>query len=312
MIVSASRRTDIPAFYSEWLLNRLRDGYVFVPNPRNPLHYSRVELQPQTVDCFVFWTKNPAPMISKLDEIAAMGYPFYFQFTLTPYGREIETYLPPKTILVQTFRKLSTLIGAKRVVWRYDPIMLTDHMDVSYHLKHFEQIAAAIEGYTKRCIFSFLDFYPKVRSALRNIAVMEVQQSDMLRIAEGFSNIAQKYRIRLSTCCEAIDLSRYDIEHAACIDAKLIEDILGCAVHSKKDANQRPGCGCMESVEIGTYDSCAHGCIYCYANSAMQTVRQHIACHDPMSPVLFGHLPKDAVITERKMISVKDPYQCLF
>lgn len=312
MIVSASRRTDIPAFYSEWLLNRLREGYVLVPNPRNPLQYSRIEIQLQTVDCFVFWTKNPGPIISKLSEIAEMGYPFYFQFTLTPYGREIEAHLPSKATLIQTFRKLSTMIGAERVIWRYDPIMLTDYMDVSYHLQHFEQIAAMLEGYTNHCTFSFLDFYPKVRRALRNTAVLEVQTSDMLQIAEGFSNIAQKHQIQLSTCCEAIDLSQYEIEHAACIVAALIEYILGCAVHSKKDVNQRPGCGCMESVEIGTYDSCAHGCIYCYANSTAQAVQQNMACHNPRSSILFGHLPENAVITERKMVSVKNLCQCLF
>ena len=156
MIISASRRTDIPAFYSEWLLNRLKEGYALVANPRNALRFSRVSLNPQTVDCLVFWTKNPAPMLPKLDEITAMGYPFYFQFTLTPYGQDIEQNLPDKKTLLQTFQALSRLLGAKRVIWRYDPVILTAQMNIEYHLQCFETFASALEGYTHRCIFSFL------------------------------------------------------------------------------------------------------------------------------------------------------------
>ncbi|MDQ0203215.1 DUF1848 domain-containing protein [Pectinatus haikarae] len=312
MIVSASRRTDIPAFYSSWLLNRLREGYVLVPNPRNLLNYSRVELRPETVDCFVFWTKNPAPMLPKLNEIAAMGYPFYFQFTLTPYDREIEKYLPSKTILIQTFRDLSRLIGAEKVIWRYDPIICTKQINSSWHLEQFNKIAAALEGYTNRCIFSFVDFYAKIRKNLQNTALIQMQESAMLRIAEGFSKIARKHKIRLATCCEAIELQQYGIEHAACIDAKLIENILGCSVRSKKDTNQRPGCGCMESVEIGTYDSCPHGCIYCYAASSTQSGQYRAAFHAPTAPVLLGPIPKAAVITKKKMLSVKEQCQRLF
>lgn len=312
MIVSASRRTDIPAFYSEWLMNRLREGYVLVPNPRVPSRFSRVTLNPQVVDCMVFWTKNPAPMLPKLDEISAMGYPFYFQFTLTPYGRDMEQNLPPKSTLIRTFQKLSCMLGPERTVWRYDPVILTDQMDVGYHLRCFKQMAAALEGYTHRCIFSFLDFYPKVRGPMRNMGAKEIQKSDMLRIAEGFSDIAQEHRLQLFTCCEPVDLSPYGIDHASCIDAAMIEAILGCSVRSRKAAGQRPGCGCIESVEIGAYDCCPHGCKYCYATSSPDTVRNRVRSHDPKSPVLFGLLPQQAIITDREMISVKDAQTRLF
>jgi DNA repair photolyase len=306
MILSASRRTDIPAFYSEWMVRRLQAGYVLVPSPRNPSRFSRVKLNPQVVDCIVFWTKNPAPILPRLGEIFAMGYSYYFQFTLTPYGRDMEPHLPPKRVLLQTFRSLSKIVGGERVVWRYDPVILTEHMDIKYHLHCFEKMATALEGYTQRCIFSFLDLYPRVRKCLQDEKVNAIPKWDMLRLAEGFSEIAQKHGLQLFTCCEPVDLGRYGIAHASCIDAGVIQEIIGCSIRAKKDAKLRPGCGCMESVEIGAYDSCGHGCKYCYATSSWNVVRHNMARHHPMAPVLFGHLPESAEITEGHMISMKD------
>ncbi|MEA5021771.1 hypothetical protein SDC9_10031 [bioreactor metagenome] len=317
MIISASRRTDIPAFYSQWLLNRLQEGYVLVPNPRNPSRYSRVELNPQVVDCLVFWTKNPSPMLSRLAEIAALGYPFYFQFTLTPYDGELEQNLPPKETLLNLFQKLSAMLGPERVVWRYDPVILTPELglDLEYHLRQFERMAAALAGYTQRCIFSFLDMYPKVGRAMSLVLAQEAKEADetaMGRIAEGFSTIARKHDLELFTCCEPVELSQYGIKHASCIDQGMVEEILKCKIQVKKDPNQRPSCGCVESVEIGTYDSCPHGCLYCYGTSSSKTVRSNMACHDPKSPVLIGDLPRNAIITERKMCSRKDAQLTLF
>ncbi|MBE5978460.1 MAG: DUF1848 domain-containing protein [Paenibacillaceae bacterium] len=306
MILSASRRTDIPAFYSDWLLNRLKEGFVLVPNPRNPSHYSRVQLSPQTVDCIVFWTKNPREMISKLEVISAMGYDFYIQFTLTPYGRDVEEYLPDKIELIKDFLKLSAKIGSNRVIWRYDPVVLTDNMNVEYHLKCFEKMAGLLEGSTNRCIFSFLDFYTRLKSQLQNLGVRDIQEEDMLRIGEGFSKIAKKHGILLSTCCESVDLSQFGVSHASCIDGDLIEELTGCSLRKKKDNGQRPGCGCMESVDIGSYDSCGNGCKYCYGVYSRERARVNRENHDPKSPVLFGSVPPDAVITERPVKSLKD------
>lgn len=306
MIISASRRTDIPAFYSEWLLNRLKEGYALIPNPRNPLRFSRVSLNPQTVDCFVFWTKNPSPMLPKLGEITAMGYPFYFQFTLTPYGQNIEQNLPDKRTLIQMFQTLSHILGPERVVWRYDPVILTEQMNVDYHMQCFEKLASALEDYTRRCIFSFLDFYPKVRRQLQEIGAIKIQRAGMEQIAAGFSQIAYRHKMHLFTCCEPVDLSPYGVAHASCIDGSLIEELLGCPICSHKDMNQRPGCGCVESVEIGIYDCCPHGCKYCYATSSENVVRANVLNHNPQAPVLFGSLPENAIISEKKMFSVKD------
>ncbi|QIB69312.1 DUF1848 domain-containing protein [Aminipila butyrica] len=312
MIISASRRTDIPAFYSEWLLNRLQEGYALIPNPRNPLYFSRVRLNPEIVDCLVFWTKNPAPMIPKLSQITAMGYPFYFQFTLNPYGANIEQNLPDKKTRIQTFQTLSRILGPERVVWRYDPVILTKQMDVAYHIQAFEKMALALEGFTHRCIFSFLDFYPKIRGELQALGGIEMQETDMRSVAAGFAQIAGGHKIRLFTCCETVDLNAYGIAPGACIDASLIEEILDCSIYYNKDINQRAACRCMESVEIGTYDGCAHGCQYCYAISSERAVRNNMENHDPQAPVLFGNLPEKAIIHEKKMISVKDGQMRLF
>lgn len=306
MILSASRRTDIPAFYSDWILNRLREGYVLVPNPRNPSRFSRVQLNPQTVDCIVFWTKNPKEMITKLDTISALGYDFYIQFTLTPYGSDLEEYLPDKKELIETFRKLGTMLGSKRVIWRYDPVILTDRMDVPYHLECFEKMAGLLAGSTNRCIFSFLDFYARLKSPLQNLGILPIQEEDMCRIGEGFSWIAQKYGMQLSTCCESVDLGQFGVTHASCIDGDLIEELTGCSLRKKKDNGQRPGCGCMESVDIGSYDSCANGCKYCYGVFSRERAQRNKESHDPNAPVLFGSVPEDVIITEKPLKSLKD------
>ena len=306
MILSASRRTDIPAFYSEWLLNRLKAGYVLVPNPRNPLRYSHIKLSPQTVDCIVFWTKNPRACVSKLDAISAMGYPFYFQFTLTPYGNDVEANLPGKEELLSAFLELSAILGPDRVVWRYDPVIITSQMDVSYHARCFEKMAARLEGSTYRCIFSYLDFYARLSNSLRQIGALRIEEEDMYRIAKAFSKSAKRHGMELSSCCEPIDLSRFGISHASCIDKHMIETLIGCELRVKKDTGQRPGCGCMESVDIGSYDTCLHGCKYCYGIYSADRARKNRKDHDPKSPVLYGSLPNDAIITERTLNSLKD------
>lgn len=312
MIISASRRTDIPAFYSDWLLKRLGEGFVLVPHPRNPGRYSRVPLNPEVVDCIVFWTKNPGPMLDKLDTIEKMGYPFYFQFTLTPYDRQIERGLPPKAELVDIFKGLGNKLGPHRVVWRYDPVIVNDALNITYHLKAFVKMASMLEGHTDHCIISFVDLYAKVRPSLKNIGVQEVSESDIYLIAEAFAKIAAEHKMCLSTCTEPVDLSRYGITHASCIDKGLIEKIIGCPIKAKKDTGQRPGCGCVESIDIGAYGTCFHGCMYCYGASASKSLQKDQAQHDPDAPLLTGQPDKAAIVTERQVKSIKDAQRTLF
>ena len=300
MIVSASRRTDIPALYSDWLMNRLDEGFVLIPNPRNPNRLSRVALSPETVDCFVFWTKNPAPMLDRLDRFDAFGFPYYFQFTLTPYGRDIEPGLPDQNELIRTFSELSDRIGPERVIWRYDPVFIDETHTVSWHIEQFERMCEALHAKTRRCIISFIDIYQNSRKRFRSMTDSEIHQ-----IAAAFSETAGRYGLPLYTCAEKIDLSEYGIAHGACIEREMIEKIIDCPVDVKKDPNQRDACRCIESVDIGTYDTCAHGCVYCYATGSPKNVMNRACAHDPNSPMLTGHPRGDEIVTDRLMKSVR-------
>lgn len=307
MIISASRRTDIPAFYSEWLMNRLNAGLAVMPNPRNPNRLGRVELSPDNVDCIVFWTKNPAPMLDKLSQIEAMGYQFYFQFTLTPYEATIERNIPPKAELIQTFSKLGRRIGAARVVWRYDPVIIDAIHTVGLHLEQFQYLCEKLHPFTQRCVLSFIDPYKSIGNNFR-----AMQRTEMIFIASGFSEIAGKYGLELYTCAEEIELSDYGIAHSSCIDKGLIEQIIGCSITAKKDANQRPACECIESVDIGAYDTCTNGCTYCYATSNQNSASLHIKKHDPSAPMITGYPTGDEMITDRTKSSQKTNQLRLF
>ncbi|MCI1966829.1 MAG: DUF1848 domain-containing protein [Oscillospiraceae bacterium] len=300
MILSASRRTDLPAFYSDWVLRRLKEGYALVRNPVNPRQVSRVELSPKTVDCIVFWTKNPAPIMDKLDTISKLGYEYYFQFTLNPYGRNIEPYLPEKRFLIKTFLQLSRAIGRNRVVWRYDPVILNSKLTCRRHLQAFHRLCDLVGGATEECIFSFVDRYRKSDCRAPDLT-QEIHPDQMETIASGFADTARQYGIKLKTCSESIDLSAYGIEHACCIDKKRIERLTGWPIRAEKDRNQRPGCGCIQSIDIGAYDTCRHGCRYCYACREGRAA----AHHDPLSPLLTGHLRESDRVTVRKTNSLK-------
>lgn len=311
MILSASRRTDLPAFYSEWLFHRLEKGCVMVRNPMNPRQVSKVALSPDTVDCIVFWTKNPEPLMSKLDTIRRMGYEFYFQFTLNPYDRKIERYLPEKNLLVKTLLRLSREIGRERVVWRYDPVILTDELTPDWHLRKFRRLCEQIGDSTEECIFSFVDRYKKNDGLARRL-MREITPDEIEKISAGFAETAHKNGITLKTCCEAADLSRFGIEHGHCIDQDRIERLIGCPIRGSKDRSQRPGCGCFQSIDIGTYDTCHHGCLYCYACTGDKAVRKGSENHNPLSPLLTGSLLPSDRVSDRKMVSLKKEQLTLF
>lgn len=302
MILSVSRRTDIPAFYSDWFVNRLRGGYVLVPNPYSPRHLSRISLSPAQVDCIVFWTKNAAPMLSRLKEVEELGYAnYYFEFTLTPYDASIEKNLPPKNNLIRTFRQLSDQIGPSRVDWRFDPIVLTQSFTASRLLDRFEDFAKQLAVYTERCIISFVDIYRSIRSLFQEIA-----PEKKAYIAEHLAEIAASYRLKLYACGEAEEYKKYGIYPSACIDRDKIEHIVGYKLRCSKDTTQRKHCQCVESVDIGIYDTCRHGCTYCYAT---RTKRAEAGSppSDPFAPMLTGYPLGTEAVTERKMVALKDP-----
>ncbi|KAF1080184.1 MAG: hypothetical protein GQF41_3352 [Candidatus Rifleibacterium amylolyticum] len=290
MIVSVSRRTDIPAFYHEWFYNRLTTGFVLTRNPMNPAQIRRVELNPEEVDCFVFWSKNPQPFMQNFSRLNA--YKYYFQFTLTPYDRDLEPGLPDKRELIGTFRALSTEIGAEKVVWRYDPIIFTSRYDLQYHAGHFAWLCEQLSGFTERCIISFYDHYNFVRRNLNGIEILPVDSARIREIALIFAETAGKNGLTVESCAESENLEEFGIAHGRCIDDRLINRICGRDLHLKRDHGQRPLCGCVKSVDIGAYSTCLHGCRYCYAARQRLTAAQISSRHDPTAPFLVGNSTK--------------------
>lgn len=311
MILSVSRRTDIPNYYSEWFFNRLKDGFLYVRNPMNFHQISEIKISPDVVDCIVFWTKNPLPMMERLDELEAYNY--YFQFTLTGYGNDVERNLPnKKTSVIPIFQELSNKIGKEKVVWRYDPIFFSNRYNVQYHLKAFRSIAEALSGYTEKCVISFLDIYPKNKKNMDNLLSYDLSDSELRKFAKELSNIAKENHIKIGSCAEKIDLDEYGIIHNSCIDKELIEKIIGCKLKINKDKNQRIECGCVESVEVGTYNTCKNGCVYCYANYSAKSVESNFQKYDPLSPLLCGHIEKEDRISTRKVVSLKETQISIF
>ena len=254
----------------------------------NPLQVRKIDLNPEIIDCIVFWTKNPRPMMDQLEQLKP--HCFYFLFTITPYGPDLEKHLPDKREIIDTFIELSQRIGKERVIWRYDPILLSDKIDDNFHRLQFEYLTARLHSYTERCIISFLDMYKKCVRNLKGLKIKAPDSDDMLRLAGILSKISGQYQMELVTCAEEIDLSGMGIHHGKCIDGELISRICGRRLLLKKDPHQRKTCGCVESIDIGAYNTCPHNCLYCYANSDVLAVQRNIALHDPGSPLLFGQL----------------------
>mgnify|MGYP002626455662 CR=1 FL=1 len=305
MIISASRRTDIPAFYSEWFLNRIKAGFVDVVNPFNTKQVSRISLNPKVVDCIVFWTKDAAPIIDRLNALKA--YKFYFQFTITPYDEDVEPGLlrhQTKDDIVRTFQRLSDKIGQDKVIWRYDPILLSRNHSVDWHFDQFAYLCDKLAPYTKRCVISFLDLYSKTKHNTQPLGIRDISVDEMRELALGISQIADG-KLEVQSCSEKIDLAEFGIKHGACIDKEIIEQVIGAEIDIAKDKTQRQECGCMSSVDIGQYDTCTHLCAYCYANFRPQIAKANFDRHNPKATSLYGELNKDAKITERKMTTLK-------
>lgn len=281
-----------------------------VRNPINPQLVSKISLIPRFIDCIVFWTKNPRPMMNQLDKLK--GYRYYFLFTITSYGPDLEKHLPPKDEVIDTFIELSRRIGKEKVVWRYDPILITDTIDENYHFQQFDYIAGKLHRHTGKCIISFLDMYKKCERNLQGFNIMQLNAAEMVRLAEGLNKSARRYNIEPVTCAEEIDLSHVGISHGKCIDDELIGRITGYPLEAKKDKYQRKTCRCVESIDIGAYNTCNHICLYCYANYDEQVVQKNMKRHYPDSPFLVGKSSKDDKVVERKIESSRKIQKNLF
>jgi len=290
MIISASRRTDVPAFFGEWFVRRLEDGYVVVRNPMNHSQIRRVDLTPQQVECIVFWTKDPEPFLAHLPRLDAMGYTYYFQYTLNPYPADIEGGLPALSRRTASFKRLAEHVGPKRVVWRYDPIIFAPNITLEWHQEHYGCLAEQLKGYSERCVISFVDFYQKTLRNTKHLGLRPPVAEERDSLCRFIGEAGRASGFTVSACCEDASLAEYGISRASCVDAGLIAEITGRSCPVPRDRNQRPGCGCAQSIDVGVYNTCSHLCAYCYANTSSKAVRQNILRHDPHSPVLIGSI----------------------
>lgn len=302
MILSISRRTDIPAFYSDWFFNRLKEGFVCVRNPMNTHQISKIKITPDLVDCIVFWTKNPEKMLYRLDELR--DYNFYFQFTINPYSQSLELQVPKKEKVIDVFKKLSDKIGSNKIIWRYDPILFTNEIDIDYHIRYFEEIAKRLQHYTQRCVISFIDNYKKTENNLKNTFARELTNNEIISLTTKLVSIANSYNIEILSCAEKIDLEDLGVHHGKCIDDRIIEHITGYQLEAKKDKNQRHECGCIESIDIGEYNTCPHNCLYCYANFSKDSVLKKREKHNPLSPLLVGEIDFDKDIVKDRCVKL--------
>jgi hypothetical protein len=286
VIISASRRTDIAAFYGSWFLNRIRAGFCTVPNPMNPRQVSRISLIPADVDAIVFWTRNPRPLLPQLDELEDRGFKYYFQFSLLGYPRAIDPKSPGVEFAVETFHELSARIGPERVIWRYDPIVFTELTPPAYHAEQFARLAKLLEGSTRRCVISAVDRYRKLTRRLRELEgtpaeLIDFDSESLHGLLEQLAVSAGQHGIEPVSCAEEEDWTSWGIRPGKCVDAELLNLLFGLTLENKKDASQRQACGCVASRDIGMYGTCMFGCVYCYATSSFNRARDRLANHDP-------------------------------
>jgi len=270
-------------------MNRLRAGRIAVRGPLNPRRVTEFVFDPESLDCIVFWTKNPAPFLSYLPEIDSLGYRYYFQFTITPYGKDLERNLD-KSHIYETFIRLSEMIGKERVIWRYDPIIVNGDYSIAFHAERFEEAVEHIGMYTEQCVISFVDPYHFLEGAFREAGIRKVTAEEMEEAAAAFCRAARKHGpgLEIASCCEGTGLAKYGIQRGECVDHRLIARITGKEMGYRKDPSQRQECGCTVSRDIGAYHTCRHGCVYCYArrgkrNDAPWDVDSRMLC-DQVDP----------------------------
>ena len=301
MIIQTGMRTDIPAFYSKWFLNRIKEGYVLVLNPYNERQVTRYRLTPDVVDLIAFCTKNPAPMLPYRNVLKPYGQ--YWFVTITPYGRDIEPNVPDKEKVMDDSKELSDIVGVDSMGWRYDPILVDDKHSVEWHITEFEKMAENLCGYTKSCVISFIDIYKKVERNFRG--AREVSKKDRITLGKEFIEIAGKFGMTIRPCAEGDELTLYGADCSGCMTVHTFETALHAHLDvPKRKTNQRNGqCACLLGVDIGAYDTCGHLCKYCYANSNTRLVKENMKKHNPMSPFLLGESMPGDVIHEAKQES---------
>jgi hypothetical protein len=290
VIISASYKTDIPAFYGEWFMNRLRAGYCNMVNPYGRQVY-RVSLERPDVDAFVFWTKNIGPFLPHLPEIGRRGYPFMVQHTINGYPRSLEFSVVRADRSVAHMKQLAADYGPRVAVWRYDPVVISSETPPDFHRRNFAALAGALAGSTDEVVISFAHMYKKTKrnldAAARSSGFTWSDPDDEVKreLAAEFAQVAHAHGMQLTVCSQAAYLVPGSAP-ARCVDAARLSDIAGRLIPAAVQGN-RPDCGCYQSRDIGHYDTCPHGCVYCYAVQERDLAQQRFHQHDPAGEFLF-------------------------
>ena len=295
MIINTGGRTDTVQYFTPWLLKRFAEGYVYSRNPLFQNKVTRYELTPDKVDCVQFCSKNYEPILEHLQPIINR-FPTYFHYTITAYGKDVEPGVPTIGESMETLKKLSSIVGRQRLAWRYDPVLLTNKYTIDRHLETFERMARELTPYVDRCIFSFVEMYKKVEVNMPELIPLSVE--DMDNLAQGLGEIAVKYGLYMQTCGNNGDFSRFGIHSSGCMTLDMIGQANDIEFRNLKHKGMRQGCGCIETRDIGAYDTCLNGCKYCYANKRPQKAVENYKDHDPDSPLLLGHLKDTDVIQQ--------------
>jgi hypothetical protein len=308
MILQTGNRTDLPAFYSTWLANRIREGYVMVRNPFNPVSVTRYRIDPSVVDLIVFCTKNPAPMLEHMDLLRPFSQ--YWFVTITPYGKDIEPHVPDKDLVIESFCRLCGHVGPDCMCWRYDPVFIDSSWTVQRHVEAFSAMCRKLEGYTHTCVISYIDLYEKV---LRNFPeVRSVPFDIQMELTKTFVEIAAKHDMIIKPCGEDPRLATVGADCSGCMTQQTFEQAVGQNLILPPNPGNRKECACYITNDIGQYNTCGHLCRYCYANADRETVRRNTRLHDPSSPLLIGKLRPEDRIHEAKQKSWIDMQMRLF
>ncbi len=308
MILQTGNRTDIPAFYSRWLAGRIREGYVMVRNPFNPVSVTKYRIDPSVVDLIVFCTKNPAPMLEYMDLLKPFRQ--YWFVTITPYGKDIEPNVPDKDLVIDSFRKISRHVGPDCMCWRYDPVFIDSSWTVRRHIEVFSAMCRKLEGYTHTCVISYIDLYEKV---LRNFPeARRVPFDTQMELTKALVEIAAEHGMIIKPCGEDPRLASVGADCSGCMTQQTFEQAIGQNLILPPNPGNRKECACYITNDIGQYNTCGHLCRYCYANADKETVRRNMRLHDPSSPLLIGNLRPEDKIHEAKQKSWIDMQMRLF
>lgn len=293
MILNTGGRTDTVQYYSEWLLNRFREGYVLSRNPLFPNVINRIELSPDTIDVVVFCSKDYTPILDRLHEISDR-FKCYYHYTITAYDTDIEPNVPSIEQSVETLKQLSAQVGKEKVAWRYDPVLLTEKYTIEKHFETFDYMARELSPYVDRCIFSFVEMYKKL--AVNMPELQPISDDNKLLLVKGLGAIAKQYGLYLQTCAAKDDYLQFGVHHSGCMTTEIFSRALGLNFKHQAHKGNRIGCACMESRGLGDYNSCPNGCRYCYANKDHAKAAENYRRHDPKSPLLLGDvLPTDTI-----------------